>query len=532
MWRHRTVWRFATPVAIATVVASALPGGAFGVTVVARHNPRTTVGAAGPRRAPAGGNGAGLTSVSCPGIRTCYALYYDGASQGVGDGVLSTSNGGKTWGSLPDPLRRLRAADPANNNSLTALACPTPRVCYGVGTGHTIMATADGGQTWRARRNLVGQATHLTDVACPTVAVCYAVGEDGAIVATTDGGRRAWISQDSGMEQDLTAVACPTVRSCYAVGNGGAIVATMDGGATWARQTAPGSAATAALFSIGCVDARACVVGGQYGLVLGTTNGGRSWRVNNAGTDDLYGMTCAGAHACYAVGRTGAIALTRDAAATWTTLPSGTHNDLASIACPSATACYAVGAGAIIVASTDGGRTWRSQPNPLGGGAGDGTTPGRDTGAQPGTTAPGAATAVQAVGMVVVRSNANPSRADLGPDGIVPCSPGQGSNGVVYTRDTGCPITARLEARLQAILSSSRGADPICGCQNFSRLRIVLVNSTADRARVDVTWLDFGPGHTRTFVVLHQGGRWLVDDEYPAGRPDQDIYHDMAHRTR
>lgn len=186
-----------------------------------------------------------------------------------------------------------------------------------------------------------------------------------------------------------------------------------------------------------------------------------------------------------------------------------------------------MGAGAVIVATADGGRAWRAQPNPLGGTAAGGVTPGQDTGAPNGPVAAGAATPLQAVGMVVVRSNNNPSKSDLGSNGVVPCSPGQGANGVVYTRDTGCPITARLEARLQQILSGrgGRAADPICGCQNVSRLRITLVDSTAGRARVDVTWLDFGAAHTRTFVVLKQGGRWLVDDEYPAGQPNKDIDH-------
>jgi len=519
-FRHIGISALVWAIAAASAVAVPIAASSAAASTIGRVS-ASAVMAVGPRSVSRGGPSAALVSVSCPAISACYALYYRADSSGSSNMLLSTVDGGRAWRKTNLPT--------AGGGVLTSMACPVARTCYGVGTGSIIMATTDGGQTWRQQRDLAGEGTHLTSVACPNVTVCYAVGEGGTIVDTIDGGRRAWTSQDSGTQQDLASVACPTVKACYAVGSGGMIVATADGGATWTRQTAPGSAAVAALFSIGCADARACVVGGQYGLTLGTANGGHTWRVNNAGTDSLYGVACPGPRACYAAGRTGGLAVTHDAAATWSTLPGGTHRDLASIACPTTATCYAVGDGAVIVATTDGGRVWRAQSNPLGGTAAGGVTPGRDTGAPGGPAALGAATAVQAVGMVVVRGNNNPSKSDLGAGGIVPCSPGQGANGVVYTRDTGCPITARLEARLQQILSGPRGraADPICGCQNVSRLRVVLSDSTASLAHVSVTWLDFGPSYTRVFVVLKRSGRWLVDDEYPAGRPDKDIYHSV-----
>jgi len=347
--------------------AARAAGGAVPIVMDAagRDDRAAGIGATGPRHAPLGGQGRTIASVSCPSLQVCYALYYYADSTGNGNKVLTTSNGGRTWHAHPDPLSAVRAANPAINGVLTSLSCPRVRLCYGVGTGRTIMVTSDGGASWRGQRNLAGADTHLTGVSCPRATVCYAVGEGGTIVATTDGGKRTWSSQDSGVTSDFTAVACPSVAVCYAVASDGAIVATTDGGATWSRQMVSGSDnAQAYLADIACGAVRACVVVGPHGLALVTSDGGTTWRPAVAGSADLYGVACARTRACVAAGVNGAIAATRDGQV-WAARDSGTSKGLGAVACPSARVCYVGGEDGVILATADGGHSWRAQPNPL-----------------------------------------------------------------------------------------------------------------------------------------------------------------------
>jgi len=95
------------------------------------------------------------------------------------------------------------------------IACPRGRVCYAAGAGGTIVATTDGGRTWR--RQATGTANALYSIACPGAGTCYAVGDVGTIVATTNGGR-GWAMQASPSSDRWTGIACPNRTICYIAG--------------------------------------------------------------------------------------------------------------------------------------------------------------------------------------------------------------------------------------------------------------------------------------------------------------------------
>ena len=63
----------------------------------------------------------------------------------------------------------------------------------------------------------------------------WAVGASGTILATTDGGA-TWRKQTSGTTANLSAVTFPDATHGWVVDDNGTILATTDGGAIWSVQ--------------------------------------------------------------------------------------------------------------------------------------------------------------------------------------------------------------------------------------------------------------------------------------------------------
>lgn len=103
-----------------------------------------------------------------------------------------------------------------------------------------------------------------------------------------------------------------------------------------------------------------------------------------------------------------------------------------------------------------------------------------------------------------------------------------------WSPQSGCPVTGRLERRLRQNPTSGRGggADPICRCQNVpTRLDFNVLKKSSGRDVIKVVWI-FGtsnpthiPNPAIDFVVVRQGGSWLVDDTYCGGYPSTSIYN-------
>jgi photosystem II stability/assembly factor-like uncharacterized protein len=78
----------------------------------------------------------------------------------------------------------------------------------------------------------------------------WAVGSGGVIIATADGGR-TWRPQESGVGDDLFDVKFFDAREGWAVGSGGALLHTTDGGRTWAEARRVTTHALERLFTVG-----------------------------------------------------------------------------------------------------------------------------------------------------------------------------------------------------------------------------------------------------------------------------------------
>lgn len=96
--------------------------------------------------------------------------------------------------------------------------------------------------------------------------------------------------------------------------------------------------------------------------------------------------------------------------------------------------------------------------------------------------------------------------------GVTICRP---SSGPRFAQAAGCPVTTRLEQRLQSnpLSGPGGGADPVCRCQNIAPATLAGGGAAGGTANVKATF-QFQPPLVIQFVVVQQGqgSGWLVDD--------------------
>ena len=274
---------------------------------------------------------ARMSGISCTSVSTCRTVGDDGT-------IMATHDGGMTW-------RRQTSGTAA---SLRGISCAAPTTCYAVGQQGTILATTAGGATWLSRAS--GTGNTLISISCPATTACYAVGDNGTILSTSDSGE-TWQGQISDTGNALNGISCQSIATCEAVGDEGTVLTTSDGGETWQRRI-PGTGYK--LIAISCPTAATCYGVGQKGAVVATTDGATAWQAQTSGTDvALNGISCPTTTTCWAVGDKGTIIATRDGGATWHGRTSGMTGPLRGVDCPSTTVCDIVGAKGTIATLTN-----------------------------------------------------------------------------------------------------------------------------------------------------------------------------------
>jgi len=160
-----------------------------------------------------------------------------------------------------------------------------------VGQHGIIVASEDGGSSWRVQRRGVAEDS-LGDVVFVSDHQGWAVGTlgargRGAVLATQDG--ETWFEQSARIRSHLYGVSAADSEHVWAVGDEGVILATSDGGSTWERQS---SGTKAILYAVSFADALHGWVAGcrpigdpvenqpwRYRwVILGTDDGGLTWR--------------------------------------------------------------------------------------------------------------------------------------------------------------------------------------------------------------------------------------------------------------
>ena len=261
---------------------------------------------------------------------------------------------------------------PASSEDLSSVAFVDQAHGWAVGAGGTVLATSDGGKTWRAQQS--GATDWLKGVSFPDSSHGWAVGDKGAILATVDGGA-TWTAQQSAVRDSLMAVTFDDASHGWAVAYGGKphMITTADGGKTWRDE----QLRFPYLNGVAFVDENHGWALGDFGSIFATTDDGANWRRQRleslnwpSGTSaslaravDSLGLSFADRSHGWVVGDWGTIQATADGGATWQVQRQGVAYgpSLNSIAFVNASDGWAVGAKGAILATTDGGADWRAQ---------------------------------------------------------------------------------------------------------------------------------------------------------------------------
>jgi photosystem II stability/assembly factor-like uncharacterized protein len=431
---------------------------------------------------------------------------YRGWAVGDGGALLATVDGGNTW--------RARSSDTTELLS-SATFSGDGRRGWAVGYGGAIVATADGGATWRAQSS--GTRVRLFSVTFAADGLRgWAVGDNGSIVATLDGGT-TWRAQTSGTTESLWSVtfALDGQRG-WAVGYGGAIVATADGGATWRAQS---SGTTAWLVSVTfTADGQRGWVVGSRGTILATANGGGTWRAQTSDTNSGERFRsiafAADGQRGWVVGFRGTIVATVDGGNTWRAQTSHTNEELTGVTfAADGQRGWAVGRSGTVVATVDAGITWRAQSS----GAKawfDGVTFAAD--GQRGWVV-GSNGTVVATGDAGTTWRAQSSGAKAWFHGVTFAADGQrgwvvGSNGtIVATVDGGTTWRAQTSRTTEPLVSVTMTAD---GQRGWAVGRSGTVVATVDAG---TTWRAQSSGTTNMLwgvtITADGKGVWAVGDE-------------------
>ncbi len=172
---------------------------------------------------------------------------------------------------LKPPCVPARSLDTVHGIGLTTIACPTSQSCIAGGGSLAgsdpvaeALVTSDGGRSWTTVP-MPAQVGEPIDIACASALRCIAVGGGSGMALTTDGGG-TWAveSLPSGL-RIADSVTCPTATSCIVgrAGPGpGSSAPSMDalshdGGTTWSAAAVVGG--PSALGDVSCGDATHCV---------------------------------------------------------------------------------------------------------------------------------------------------------------------------------------------------------------------------------------------------------------------------------
>lgn len=325
-----------------------------------------------------------LTAVSSPDRRHGWAV-------GAAGTILATTDAGALW----QPQVACAVEPPCSTSErvragLTGVSFPDATHGWAVGDGGVILVTGDGGRSWteegcadgmtsQAQAECMGPrapATDLSGVSFPDAFHGWAVGRAGTILATDDGGT-TWRRQNAcpirwrcafDPSADLTAVSFVDSTHGWVTGREGTILTTDDGGRTWdgigpvAGRPSPYPDLLGVTLTIAAARGRASTahVVGRRGTVVAQGLKGSSWYTYDSPSDfhqqlsgtatDLDGVAFADHAHGVAVGDTGTLLTTSDEGRTWVAAPPRTPHRLSAVALPDANDGYAVGDGGTVVA--------------------------------------------------------------------------------------------------------------------------------------------------------------------------------------
>ena len=292
--------------------------------------------------------------VDLPTDRNLSDLHWFSATSGLicgnGGTLLATADGGQSWQESPLPTG-------INLNRLSP-------------TGEDIWLTGEMGTTIR-RSGAAGEWALISSgrlnqnwaVAEAAPGVHVTVGEDGQILRSENRADWELAAVASGAKlYDTTFVAGDDGPRGWAVGAEGALLRSDDLGKSWQTCALPHPVT---LYAITFIDRLCGWVAGESGAMFRTGDGGETWHLVNLSVPGaLHAVSFSDKFHGWVVGEDGLILRTEDAGNTWMQCASGIETSLHSVLFRDAQNGWAVGTKGTVLHSRDGGETWQKQPVP------------------------------------------------------------------------------------------------------------------------------------------------------------------------
>ncbi len=265
--------------------------------------------------------------------------------------LLTTTDGGRTWQTIPKPtedaIRDVYFSDEENG----WLVCE--RNIYDLRSNDEprtyLMKSRDGGEHWN-RVNLRGANVdaRLMRAIFSSSGRGWAFGEGGSLYATQDSGA-SWNKFQLPTRYLLLGGTFIDENSGWLVGAGATILKTSDGGETWQ----PGQLLTPSKVrfnSASFVNERLGWAVGSDGAIYRTSNGGRSWLPQTSGVSaDLLDVKFLDAREGWAIGAEGTVLYTNDGGVHWLSERQPTPHALERIFFTDRAHGWAVGFGGTIL---------------------------------------------------------------------------------------------------------------------------------------------------------------------------------------
>lgn len=208
---------------------------------------------------------------SMPAPLAAGALLLDVARAGdrlvaVGDygNVVVSTDEGRTWRQVIVPARSL----------LTGVSFPDAAHGWIVGHDGVILATADGGDTWRRLDDGQDLDTVFLDVLFLDTKRGFAVGAYGVFRATEDGGATWLPRKPSGDDFHFNRISAGGDRRLYLAGESGTALVSVNAGHAWTRLAVPYDGS---LFGILPGEDDTLLLYGLRGHILSSPDRGRTW---------------------------------------------------------------------------------------------------------------------------------------------------------------------------------------------------------------------------------------------------------------
>lgn len=271
-----------------------------------------------------------------------------GWAVGGGGTILATIDGGRTWRRQPVQLQE----------NIYSVALVSPQEGWAVGEHGLLVHTSSGGTTWDPQPRPA--ATDLYRVRFVTPQVGWIVGEHAVILATRDGGR-TWHRQFWGIKLPLRDIACFSPQECVIVGSAGTVLTTADGGATWTRRLTPAGEYDNEVMTDAMIarDGTVWAVGGsgKRNYLLRSNDRGKTWTIaSDEPPNSPFRLFFWDARR--GVVGSDLIALTMDGGATWLDGATPVTGMLQSLFFIDERRGWAVGGRKSIIHTQDGGKTW------------------------------------------------------------------------------------------------------------------------------------------------------------------------------